>query len=177
MKVRSLFTVLAFAALALPAIPSSASAQVVLANVRVRAEIDRIDRESRTLFLRGPNGGVFERRVPDEMGNFGGLQPGEMVTVTFLNEIGLHLREPGAPLPDLSEMDVPANRSTILNVIQARVTQVDASENAVSLMSLAGRSIEATFRVPPELSLSEFAVGDEIDVAYVFPDVVGVERN
>lgn len=166
---------LAAVALAFTMMPSTATAQVTLANVRVDAEIDSVDRENRTLMLRGPSGNMFERRVPDDMAGFGARQPGETVTVTFLAEIAIHLRRPGAPLPDLSELDVPPGVPTIMRSIETSVTQVDASENAVSVKGMAGPSVEATFRLPPGLSLSEFNVGDPIDVVYVFPEVVGVE--
>ncbi len=171
------FAALAAVAVGLTATPSMASAQVTLANVRVHAEIDSVDRENRTLMLRGPSGNLFERRVPDDMAGFGARSPGESVTVTFLNEIAIHLRRPGAPLPDLSEIDVPPGVPTVMRVIEAEVTQIDSSESAVSLKNVAGPSIEATFRLPAGLSLSDFNVGDRIDVAYVFPEVVGLESR
>jgi hypothetical protein len=167
----------ALVAIALGSVALPAAAQVTLANVRVHAEIDSVDRENRTLVLRGPSGAMFERRVPEDMSGFNARTPGEEVTVMFLNEIGLHLRKPGASLPNLSEMDVPPGVPTIMRVIEAEVTQIDQTESAVSLKSAAGPSIEATFRLPPGLSLSDFAVGDRIDVAYVIPEVVSVESR
>lgn len=151
------------------------AAQVTLANVRVDAEIESVDRANRTLMLRGPSGNLFERALPTDMS----FSPsaGETVTITFLNEIGLHLRRPGASLPNLSEMDVPPGVPTIMRVVEAEVTQIDSSESAVSLKNVAGPSMEATFRLPAGLSLSDFNVGDRLDVAYVFPEVVSVEGN
>lgn len=175
MTTRAWFTALAVAAVGLIAIPSDAAAQVTLANVRVHAEIVSVDRGDRTLMLRGPSGNVFERALPAEMNAI--PRPGETVTVTFLNEIAIHLRRPGAPLPNLSELDVPSNLPTIMRVIETEVTQIDTAESAVSLKNVVGPSIEATFRLPAGLSLSDFSVGDRIDVAYVFPEVVSVEGN
>lgn len=164
----------AVAALVFAMSPVQAAAQVTLANVRVDAEIDRVDRANRVLTLRGPSGGVFERAVPADM-NINARSAGETVTVTFLNEIAIHLRRPGAALPDLSELDVPPGVPTIMRVVETEVTQIDQAESAVSLKAVLGPSLEATFRLPPGLSLSDFSVGDRIDVAYVFPEVVSVE--
>ena len=175
MTYRVWFAALAVAAVGFAMVPSNAAAQVVLANVRVPAEIDSVDRDNRTLMLRGPSGNIFERRVPDEMQGFGARQPGETVTVTFLNQIAIHLRRPGAALPDLSEMEVPPGVPTIMRVIETEVIQIDTSESAISLKAAAGPDIEATFRLPAGMSLSDFAVGDRIDVAYVFPEVVSLE--
>jgi hypothetical protein len=177
MNYRVGFAAVLAAAVGLATVPETAAAQVALANVRVHAEIDRVDRENRTLVLRGPSGNLFERRVPEDMSGFAARSPGEEVTVMFLSEIGLHLRKPGASLPNLSELDVPPGVPTVMRVIEAEVTQIDRTESAVSLKSTAGPSIEATFRLPPGLSLSDFTVGDRIDVAYVFPEVVSVETR
>lgn len=175
MNIRTCFAAFLATVVGLTTNPSDATAQVTLANVRVDAEIESVDRDSRTLVLRGPSGNVFQRALPADVSFI--PRAGETVTVTFLNEIGLHLRKPGASLPNLSEMDVPGGVPTIMRVIEAEVTQIDSSESAVSLKNLAGPDIEATFRLPPGLSLSDFNVGDRIDVAYVFPEVVSVEGN
>ncbi|MEJ2540097.1 MAG: hypothetical protein P8188_09025 [Gemmatimonadota bacterium] len=158
-------------------VPAALDAQVALANVRVHAEIDAIDRDTRTLILRGPNGGLIERSVPEDMPGFGARRPGDEVTVMFLEQVGIHMRKPGAPLPDLTQINVPAGLVSILRAMETEVTQVDASENAVSLRSRQGPGLEATFRLPAGLALSDFAVGDIIDVAYVIPEVITLESR
>ena len=174
-RIRATAIALTFAALA--AVPAIVEAQVTQANVRVKADIEAIDRDTRTLTLRGPVGNLFERRVPDDMPGFSTRHVGEGVTVTFPGEIAVHVRKPGRPLPDLSQLDVPAGVPIIMRVLEAEITQLDPAESAVSLKSVGSWDIEATFLVPAGLSMSDFAVGDRIDVAYVFPEMVSVEER
>ncbi len=47
----------------------------------------------------------------------------------------------------------------------------------MSIQNTVGPRIEATFRLPAGMSLSDFNVGDRMDVAYVFPEVVSVENR
>ena len=117
----------------LVAAPAAVEAQVTPANVRLDTEIEAIDQDTRTLTLRGPNGSLFERRVPDDMPGFRTRHVGEGVTVTFLTKIGLHLRKAGASLPDLTELDVPGGVPVIMRVIETEVTQIDARAAAVEI--------------------------------------------
>jgi hypothetical protein len=170
-------TAMALAIAGLAAAAATVEAQVVPANVRVHAEIEAIDQDTRTLTLRGPLGNLFVRRVPADMPGFSTRYVGEGVTVTFLSEIALHLRKPGAALPDLSQITVPVGVPTIMRVMETEITQIDATESAVSVKGAGTWDYEATFRVPTGLSLGDFAVGDRIDVAYVFPEIVSVENQ
>jgi hypothetical protein len=61
--------------------------------------------------------------------------------------------------------------------METEITQIDATESAVSVKGAGTWDYEATFRVPTGLSLGDFAVGDRIDVAYVFPEIVSVENQ
>jgi hypothetical protein len=168
---------LATALTAILAVPAAVEAQVALANVRVHATIESVDRDNRMFTLRGPQGNLFERTVPEDMPGFGARRPGDEVTIMFLYEVGLHLRKPGAPLPNLSEIDAPPGVTLIVHTVATEVSQVDASEQAVSLRSLSGPGMEATFRLPAGFSLSDFAEGDVVDVTYVVPEVVSLEAR
>ena len=168
---------LAAAMAGLLAVPVAVQAQVALANVRVNAQVEGVDQQNRTLTLRGPQGNLFERRVPDDMPGFGARRPGDEVTIMFLYEVGLHLRKPGAPLPNLAEIDAPAGVTLIVHTVATEVSQVDSGEQAVSLRSRSGPGMEATFRLPAGMALSDFAVGDIVDVTYVVPEVVQVETR
>ena len=170
-------TAMALAIAGLVAVPAVVEAQVTQANVRVKADIEAIDRDTRMLTLRGPLGSMFERRVPDDMPGFATRHVGEGVTVTFPGQIAIHLSKPGARLPDLSQLDVPAGASVRMRVIETEVTQINAAESAVSIKSVGSWDIEATFLVPMGLTVADFAVGDRIDVAYVFPEMVSVEEG
>ena len=170
-------TTLAAAVAALSLGPTEAEAQVALANVRIHAQVESVNHDDRTFVLRGPQGHLMERRVPDDMPGFGARRAGDEVVVTFLFEVGLHLHKPGAPLPDLSAIRAPAGVTLIVDTVTGEVSQVDATESAVSLRSISGPGMEATFRVPAGLSLSDFAVGDRVDVTYVIPDVVSLENR
>lgn len=168
---------LAAAMAGLLAVPVAVQAQVALTNVRVHAVIESVDQANRMLTLRGPQGHLFERRVPEDMPGFGARRPGDEVTIMFLYEVGLHLRKPGAPLPDLSQIEVPEGMTTIVATVETEVSQVDASEQAISLRSRSGPGMEGTFRLPAGMALSDFAEGDIVDVTYVVPEVVQVETR
>lgn len=168
---------MALALAGLVAVPATVEAQVTQANVRVRAQIEAIDQDTRTLTLRGPVGNLFERRVPDDMPGFATRHVGENVTVTFPGQIAVHLRKPGARLPNLALLDVPAGAPIRMRAMETEVTQINAAESAVSIKSVGSWDIEATFLIPTGLTVADFAVGDLIDVAYVFPEMVSVEEQ
>ena len=170
-------TTLAVAVAALALVPVQAAAQVTMANVRIHAEIESVDHDNHSFILRGPQGHLMERRVPDDMPGFGARRAGDEVVVTFLHQVGIHLHKPGAPLPNLSEIQAPARVVLIVDTVTGEVSQVDATEQAISFRSTSGPGMEATIRLPAGLSLSDFAVGDLVDVTYVIPDMVSVENR
>jgi hypothetical protein len=154
------------------AVPVVAAAQVTWANVRVRADVEAIDHQNRTMTLRGVRGNATQHVVPEGAEHFNAISVGDRISVTFLELLGLHLRTPGAPAPDLTLLNSRGGTAETMHTVATAVSQIDPAVPAISIKSAAGE--EATFRLPKNMSLSDFQVGDSIDVTYLIPEEVRV---
>lgn len=172
---RTSISAIAVALTALSTVPVSVDAQVVWANVRTSERIEGIDHQAREVTLRGSQGTLTEHSVPETFADFAELEVGDEITVTFLHELGLHLRRPGSQAPDLTRLTAASGGASVMRTMETEVSQIDSTVPAISIKSGSGE--QATFRLPKGMSLSDFAVGDMIDVTYVLPEVVTVTNN
>jgi hypothetical protein len=79
--------------------PADEQASGSESTVTVTATIEAIDKTSRTITLKRPQGSSVEIKAPEQMEGFNSLRVGDQVTATYFEALALHVRKPGDPVP------------------------------------------------------------------------------
>lgn len=160
---------------AAPADKSSAAAPagepgVVLADVTtINASVEAVDKDKRTVTLKGPGGRVVTLKVGPRARNFDQVKVGDTVRVRFLDSIALFVRKAGEPA-DAAEMQAvsvapkgkqPAGIAVNTVEISAKVEKIDYNKRLITLKGPEGNT--RTIKVDPRVKrLAEIKVGDDI---------------
>ena len=63
------------------------------------AAIEAIDKASRSITLKRPDGGIVQIKASDQMEGFNRLKVGDQVTATYFEAFAVNVRRPGDPAP------------------------------------------------------------------------------
>ena len=152
------------------AAPAADKPGVVIADVAVMtATVEAIDKNKRTVTLKGPAGRMVTLKVGPDAKNFDQIQAGDKVKGEYLDSIALFVRKSGAP-PDAAEMQAvsvaPKGKKPMAMVVEtveitAKVEKIDYKKRLVTLKGPDGNT--KTIKVDPRVKkLGEVKVGDEI---------------
>lgn len=166
--------------------PSAAIPEpVVLAErATLTATVEQIDRQQRTVTLKGREGRTVTLKVPEDAANFDQVQVGDTVRAEYLDAVALFVRRPnGAPaVAESSAVRVapPGQMPAAMRVdtvqMTARVEAIDYDSREVTLRGPEGRT--RTVKVDPRVErLNEVKVGDEVVVRHTEAVALSVTRN
>lgn len=155
---------------------------VVARTVQVTAQVTAIDKASRTVTLKGPEGNVVDIVAGDEVRNFAQIKVGDMVAVRFLQSLTLELVKvaPGTPQgitettkavraqPGQKPGAAAARQVTAI----ADVTKVDPKAKTITLK---GPKREVTLDVQNPDQFKVVKVGDKVQVTYTEAVAISVE--
>lgn len=158
----------------LPAIgaePAKGAAVAVTESEGV-VEIVSIDRESRTVAVRGPTGAMMTFSVPRESQNLDRVKPGDLFTMRYVEALAVALRKGGsASASELRTVELapkggtPGGRVVNTKQISAVVTEIDQPRRTLTVRGPEQRPL--TLKVTDEVdSFDEIAVGDTIQLTY-----------
>jgi len=127
----------------------------------VRAQIVSLDRLTRAITLKGPQGTVVDLLAGKEVKNFDALKVGEFVTVRYFQSLALELQKPGQAAAVMHER--PTARGREVRAI-AKVTAIDETAKTISLKGPRGNTLTLDVRNPEHFKVMK--VGDEVRVTY-----------
>lgn len=152
--------------------------------VSVTAEVVSIDKEARTVVVRGPEGNEVEIDVPEEARNFDQIEVGDQVNVTYYESVALFLGKPGTQPEGKVDMagaraekgEKPGGVVVQTAEISAKVTAIDKDNNQVSLQGPEGNTV--TVSVDPEVNdLKNIKVGDSVHARITKAIAISVEKG
>ena len=164
------------------AVPSS-SVTSTRAYTRL-AVVEAIDRDARTLTLKGQEGRVFTTQVPPEVRNFDQIAVGDRVRADVSDAVVLALRKPGAgggpqagPATVLAVAppgEKPAAATVRTTEVEVTIIAVDVPQR---LVTLRGPRNEWTIHVDPSLEgLSSLKPGDVVIARHTEAVTIAVEK-
>ena len=155
---------------AAPDKPSAGAPGVVMADVVViNATVEAVDKDKRTVTLKGSGGRTVTLKVGPNAKNFDQIKVGDKVKGKFLDSVALFVRKAGTP-PDAAEMQAvsvaprgqkPKAMTVDTVEISAKVEKIDYKKRLVTLKGPEGNT--RTIKVDPRVKrLAEIKVGDDI---------------
>ena len=180
------------AALAAPVLAQAPSGGVVMKEsqpgkvavaeaIRVSASVEAIDKASRMVTLKGPEGSVFAVQAGPEVKNFDQIKVGDFVVVRYVEALSLELKKGGGGIRERVESEGgaaakpgerPAGAATRQVTVVADVIAVDAKKQSVRLRG-PQRTIDLKVRDPEQFKLIK--VGDQIEARFTEALAVSVE--
>jgi hypothetical protein len=155
---------------AAPDKPSAGAPGVVMADVVViNATVEAVDKDKRTVTLKGSGGRTVTLKVGPNAKNFDQIKVGDKVKGKFLDSVALFVRKAGTPA-DAAEMQAvsvaprgqkPKAMTVDTVEISAKVEKIDYKKRLVTLKGPEGNT--RTIKVDPRVKrLAEIKVGDDI---------------
>lgn len=141
--------------------------------VQLTAVIDAIDREARTVTLRGPEGNTRTLQAREDSNNIDKIEVGDMVDVEFVQHMSIEVyanegMEPGAGVMVASgvneEGDAPARMEVVTTVETATVEEINMETNTFKLR-WPGDEVKEYVAQDPE-NLKKADVGDLVVVTH-----------
>jgi hypothetical protein len=148
----------------------------------ISAEVVGLDKGTRTVSLKGPDGNVVDVVAGDEVKNFDQIKLGDAVVVHYAESLTLELRkvEAGAVAPTVREEVArakPGERPAAAGARQitaiADVIAVDPKKSTITLKGPRGNVVTLAVQNPEQFKVVE--KGDQVDVTYTEALAVSVE--
>lgn len=148
----------------------------------ISAKIVAIDRATRTLTLKGPQGNVLEVVAGNEIRNFDQIAVGDVVVVRYTQALALELRKTKANSEDLtvregSTQAQPGERPSVAGERRvsavAKVIDVDPQNSTITLRGPRGNVVVLDVKNPDQFKVVK--KGDQVDVTYVESIALSVE--
>ena len=149
--------------------PGKASA---VATTEVTAQVTAIDKATRTVTLKGPQGKTMDIVAGEEVRNFNQIKVGDKVTVQYAEALSLELKKSataGAPTETVAaarakEGDKPAGIVGRQVTVMAEVVAVDPVKSTITLKGPKGKMVELNVKNPDQFKVVK--VGDKVEAVY-----------
>ena len=171
--------------------PAQAEGAAVIASAPGRAEAARtitlsatvtaIDKASRTVTLKGPQGNELQDVAGPEIRNFDQIHVGSEVKLSYVEALVLELKKGASGAPALAASDAmvrapvggkPGGAVGQRVTVTADVTAVDAATQTVTLK---GPKRTVQLHVPDAGQFKNIAVGDKIQATYAEAAAITIE--
>ncbi len=152
--------------------PETASAEVVTAS----AIVQKIDKDSRVVTLRGEKGSVLDVKVSPDV-KLDKFKVGDRVNAAYYTEVAMSLHKTGEPAPKSTQTviergGVTAQQTTLV----AKVVSVDPAQNSLMLRTPQGATHSLRVQDPDlQAQLPKIKPGDSVDVTYTQAIAISVE--
>jgi hypothetical protein len=154
----------------------------VMRAVKVTALVVAIDKASRTVTLKGPEGKVVEVVAGDEVKNFDQIKVGDFVAVSFVQSLSLELQKAKTGATGISTQSAavtakpgerPAAAAGREVTAIAKVTAVNKKAKTISLKGPRGNVVTLDVQNPDQFKVVK--MGDEVLVTYTEAVAISVE--
>jgi Cu/Ag efflux protein CusF len=192
MKVQTILAAALFSLTALPAIAQAPSGVLVAKDsqpgrvtlveaMRVSATVEAIDKATRQVTLKGPDGKTMAVTAGPEVKNFDQIKVGDVVVARYLESLTLELKKGTAGIRERVESggeaaakpgERPAGAATREVRVTGDVIAVNAKKQTVKVRG-PRRTVELNVRDPEQFKLIK--VGDQIEATFVEAIALSVE--
>lgn len=157
----------------------------IVSKAEVSAQVVAIDKTTRTLTLKGPEGNVVDIVASDEVKNFAQIKLGDFVVARYVQALTLELQKIGTAKSGADTVTVreevakakPGERPAVAGARQvtaiADVTAVDPKKSTITLKGPRGNSIELPVMNPDQFKVVK--KGDKVEVTYTEAMALSVE--
>ena len=157
--------------LAIPGMAAGQSKTLPGEMVTVKAKVEAIESESRTINLRMDDGRIETIVAPDEMKTFSQIKVGDTVTAKYYDTITVRKKEPGEPDINTwqkgmtpSASGKPAATAAKQRTITASVTGIDMKVPSITLKG--PKNWNYSSKVADKDALAKLKVGDKVDITW-----------
>jgi hypothetical protein len=163
------------------AVASEPGKAAMVRALKVSAQVVAIDKATRTLTLKGPDGNPVDVVAGEEVQNFPQIKVGDYVVVQLMQSLALELKKTkgGEPLAarEAGAVAKPGERPAAaagreITAI-AKVTAVDPKAKTISLKGPRGNVVKLNVENPDQFKVVK--VGDEVEVTYTEAAAISVE--
>jgi hypothetical protein len=163
------------------AVASEPGKAAMVRTIKVTAQVVAIDKATRTLTLKGPDGKTNDVVASEEVKNFPQIKVGDFVVVQVLQSLALELmKTKGGGVVGATEGAATAKPGERPGAIAAReitaiakVTAVDPKGKTISLKGPRGNTLKLNVENPDQFKVVK--VGDEVQVTYTEAAAISVE--
>src|SRR5262245_22083310 len=154
----------------------------VVRAVKLTAQVVSIDKTSRTVTLKGPQGNVVDVVAGDEVKNFAQIKIGDFVVVSFVQSHSLELQKAKTGASGITTQSAavtakpgerPAAAAGREVTAIAKVTAVDKKAKTITLKGPRGNVVTLDVQNPDQFKVVK--VGDEVLVNYTEAVAISVE--
>ena len=140
--------------------------------------VTKVDRETRTVTFRGPQGNVGTLTVPPESQNLDQVKPGQQYRMKYMESVAVEIRKGGAPSASAGEQVKLAPKGSKPGGVMVRTQQIAGVVDAVDYTnrSIAVRGPKGSIlalKVADDVKLEELSAGDRISVTQESPGEQG----
>jgi hypothetical protein len=150
--------------------------------VQVSAQVLAIDKATRTVTLKGPQGNVVDIVASDDVKNFAQIKVGDFVVARYAEALTLELKKTKVDAGDITVREdaakaKPGERPAVAGARQvtaiATVTAVDPKKSTITLKGPRGNSITLDVQNPDQFKVVK--KGDQVEVTYTEALALSVE--
>ena len=162
------------------AISSEAGKVSAARTAKVAAGVTAIDKATRTVTLKGPEGRVFDVVASDEVRNFDQIKVGDQVVVNYMQALAMSVRKGGGVRQSAESADglrtkpgeKPGGAVTRQITAVADVVDVDPGNKTITLKGPKGNVVVLDVQNPDHFKVVK--KGDQVEVDYVEAVAVAV---
>lgn len=164
------------------AVVASEPGKAVIADtVKMTAQVTAIDKATRKVEMKGPEGRTFSVVAGNEVRNFDQIKVGDMVVLQYVEALTLELRKSGAanaPTEQAAAVrakpgEKPAGAVGRQVTLTADVVNVDEKKKIISLKGPEGKVVDLKVNNPDQFKVVK--KGDKVDVTYTEALAIAVE--
>ena len=156
----------------------------IVSAAEVSAQVVAIDKTTRTVTLKGPEGNVFDVVAGDEVKNFAQIKLGDLVVARYVQALTLQLQKAAAKagadtvtVREEAATAKPGERPAAAGARQvtaiADVTAVDPKKSTITLKGPRGNSVVLAVQNPDQFKVVK--KGDKVEVTYTEAMALSVE--
>jgi hypothetical protein len=154
---------------------------VITDTVKVTAQVTAVDKATRKVELKGPEGKTVSVVASDEVRNFDQIRVGDMVVIQYVEALTLELQKSGAAKAPTEQTaavrakpgEKPAGAVGRQVTLTADVVNVDPKKSIISLKGPEGRVVD--LKVKNQDHFKVVKKGDKVDVTYTEALAIAVE--
>ncbi len=163
--------ILAAAAIILPAVAIAQIKTVPGESITVTATVTALDRSTRMMTLKAPDGALTTTTVPAEVKRFDEIKVGDTITAKYTENVILRVMKPGEAAVNSATSGLSANpgarpsaTATAQRSITATITAIDPAVPSITLT--AADKTTYTHKVADREALKQVKVGDRLDITW-----------
>jgi len=154
----------------------------IVQSVKISAQVIGIEKETRTITLKGPKGKVVDIVAGDKVRNFDQIRLGDMVVVRYAEALTLALKKAASASGDVNVVEEArrakaGERPGVAGGVQvsalAEVIAVDPKASTITIKGPKGNEVTLDVMNPDQFKVVK--VGDQIEVTYTEAIALSVE--